>query len=174
MPFCHRLQWMASVTQFLSASVRSPGEFCFMRNKVSYVRTKNLACEILRLRRVATATQFLSAAVRSPGGFCFIGNEVSYKATKVCFAHSRVVINSEGSTLLPRTRMIAKQHFLSCECASSHEVCFYDIGLQSNFLCHKKRPLHPKMQRAKLSRYHLYSPPTWAAFFQYAAAFASH
>lgn len=35
--------------------------------------------------------------------------------------------------------MIAKQYFLSCECASSHEVCFYDIGLQSNFLCQKKK-----------------------------------
>ncbi len=35
-------------------------------------------------------------------------------------------------------RMIAKQYFLSCAGASSHEVCFYDIGLQSNFLCHKK------------------------------------
>ena len=42
-------------------------------------RIKNLACEILRLRRVAFATNFPSDAVRSPEGIYVIGNEVSYK-----------------------------------------------------------------------------------------------
>ena len=34
--------------------------------------------------------------------------------------------------------MISKQYFRLSACASSHEVCRYDIGLQSNFLYHKK------------------------------------
>ncbi len=76
----------------------------------------------------------------------------------------------------PAPRMIVKQCFLSCVCASSHEVCCNDMGLRSNFLCHKKSVLRTHSLCNKLWMKHTFPAPrmiAWQYFLSCACA-SSH
>ena len=59
-----------------------------MGGKVKHlIMKKNLACEILRLRRVAISDKFLSAAVRSRGAFVLLKEALSFKIKKTAMCY---------------------------------------------------------------------------------------